>query len=285
MLVSSWTVRGVPVLAELAAPQEYAQQGSFTGIPLLYPWANRLGDHWLATPDGPWSLPVDPRVMTTDPFGLPLHGAHPSQLVFSPDDAPRTDSPDAVDEVARATLHWGRTEAQRSLFPFPHRLEVEVRLGPSTLRLSVTVHAAGHAVPVSFGWHPYLRLDSDPADWRVELPARTPLVLDERLVPTGVRSARRPAETFAVRTRALDDGFADLDDGAALRLFDSARSITLTLGSGSPCAQIYAPTDGDFVCLEPMTAPANALQTTAAPRVAPGGSFTAVCELRVDELV
>lgn len=284
MLVSSWSVRGVPVLAELATPEQYANEARFTGLPLMYPWANRLGGHRLPTPDGPWPLPVDPRVLTTDPAGLPLHGAHPSLLRFSTD-TPASRDPSSVDHRDRtsATLHWGRTEEQRALFPFEHRVQVAIGIGPSSLHISVTVHADAMAVPVSFGVHPYLRLDSDPADWRVELPARTPVVLDERLVPTGEHSERRGPEVIAVRTRALDDGFVGLDGGVGLRLFDTSRSITVTHERGYPCAQIYAPSDADVVCLEPMTAPTDALRRGTSSVVEPGGSFTAVCELRVDD--
>src|ERR671925_76917 len=42
------------------------------------------------------------------------------------------------------------------------------------------------AVPVSFGWHPYLRLPGvDRRDWRIELPVAARAILDERGIPTG----------------------------------------------------------------------------------------------------
>jgi galactose mutarotase-like enzyme len=45
--------------------------------------------------------------------------------------------------------------------------------------------------------------------------------------------------------------------------------------AGYPYAQVYVPPDAEFVCLEPMTAPTNALAAGTGSLVAPGDSFTA----------
>src|SRR6266536_1330362 len=51
--------------------------------------------------------------------------------------------------------------------------------------------------------------------------------------------------------------------------------LTVHYEGGYPYAQVFAPPGADFVCLEPMTAPTNALSTGACQLVAPGQSFTA----------
>ena len=47
--------------------------------------------------------------------------------------------------------------------------------------------------PVTFGYHPYLRLPGVPrAAWHVELPVVRRLELDERGIPTGASEASAP---------------------------------------------------------------------------------------------
>ena len=74
-------------------------------------------------------------------------------------------------------------------FPFPHRVRWEATLEGTTLTIATTIHASGDVpVPVSFGYHPYLRLPGvDRADWEVTIPVRERLKLDRRMIPTGER--------------------------------------------------------------------------------------------------
>jgi len=51
--------------------------------------------------------------------------------------------------------------------------------------------------------------------------------------------------------------------------------------AGYPYAHVYAPPGAEFVCLEPMTAPTNALAHGTCPLVAAGKSFTATFSLVV----
>jgi galactose mutarotase-like enzyme len=47
--------------------------------------------------------------------------------------------------------------------------------------------------------------------------------------------------------------------------------------------QVFAPPGAEFVCVEPMAAPTNALGAGICPLVEPGGAFTARFALRVEE--
>ena len=58
----------------------------------------------------------------------------------------------------------------------------------------------------------------------------------------------------------------------------------MTFLSGYPAAQVFSPRGAQFVCFEPMTAPANALRSgDGLRRVAPGAAFTAVFRIDVME--
>ena len=160
-------------------------------------------------------------------------------------------------------------------FPFPHVLTVEHRLDPTGLTVATTLRATGRRrVPVAFGWHPYLRLPgSRRSALRVTLPARRHLTLDDRSIPTGA-GERLPAESAPLGSRAFDDLYAlGRDRHMAIESADHAVRVLFDRNYGY--LQVYAPPDQNVCCLEPMTAPTNALSTGACPFVSPGQSFTA----------
>ena len=92
-------------------------------------------------------------------------------------------------------------------------------------------------------------------------------------MPTGEREAQAE-ESRPLGDRSLDDLYA-LGDDRRLALEANGRTVSVELEEGYPFAQVYSPADADFGCLEPMTAPTNALVTGACRLVEPGGQFTA----------
>ena len=126
----------------------------------------------------------------------------------------------------------------------------------------MTVHACGEdVVPVAFGFHPYLApSDAARESWLVELPAMRHLALDAKQIPIGPEQALA-AERFELAAREYDDGFDSLATPARFAVAAADRRIELEFLEGYPCAQVYAPASGQFICFEPMTAPANALRS------------------------
>jgi galactose mutarotase-like enzyme len=85
-----------------------------------------------------------------------------------------------------------------------------------------------------------------------------------------------------VGTRTFDDLYA-LDDDRQLALGGGGRRLALELGEGYGYAQVFTPPGAESVCLEPMTAPVNALVDGTCALVSPGTSFTARFSLRVED--
>ena len=87
---------------------------------------------------------------------------------------------------------------------------MQAELVGDTLTVATIVLPTGDvAVPVSFGWHPYLRLPGVPrSEWRVELPVRTRALLDERGLPTG-ETEPVEIEPGPLGERTYDDLFVD----------------------------------------------------------------------------
>ena len=143
---------------------------------------------------------------------------------------------------------------------FRQALDYAARLHAGSVEVEVTVHACGaDAVPVAFGFHPYLSLPGATRErLKVALPAMRRLVPHASQIPTGV-AEDFSAQRFELGDRTFDDGFDRVPAAVAFSVADVARRIELTLLEGYPCAQVYAPPLESFVCFEPMTAPVNAL--------------------------
>jgi aldose 1-epimerase len=264
MLGTSLRFRGDELL-DLSGGVARYEQGHQTGLPLLAPWANRLGG-WGYEIDGV-VVDLEGLELGTDPNGLPIHGTMTAQRGW--------EVVESSASALRARFDYGARPDLLAAFPFPHVLTVDAAVEAGALRVTTTVLPTGdRAVPVGFGWHPYLRLPGPPRrEWRLVLPACEHLELDGRSLPTGASNAQ-PAETDPIGDRTFDDLYA-LGDDRVLAIEAGGLRVAVAYESGYPFAQVFAPPDAEFACLEPMTAPTNALGTGAAPLVAPGDSFTA----------
>ncbi|MGI8714546.1 MAG: aldose 1-epimerase [Solirubrobacteraceae bacterium] len=247
--------------------QAYAQRGKTMGIPLLHPWANRLARRGYTAAGKTVTLPEPEGRYALDPNGLPIHGALPGHLCWTVDAG---SPPDQL--IAR--LAW-RTPDLLALFPFEHELVMQATLGAGELTLDVTLQATGaDAVPVSFGFHPYLTIPrSARGDWQVSLGASQRLVLDERMIPTGAREPLAHRQ-FVLGDESWDDGLDGLDERARFSVASEQLTLTMTFEQGFRFAQVYAPPSHDYICFEPMTAPTGALDSgIGLSVVAPGDSY------------
>lgn len=246
----------------------YATRGATMGIPLLYPWANRLSRRGYEAAGRAVTLPAPEGRYALDPNGLPIHGALPGELRWEVDDH-------FADRLL-ATLRWDGPRLLE-LFPFVHEVQVEAAVFEQGLALTTIVEATGSdPVPIAFGYHPYLRIPgSDRRGWQVDLGASEQLVLDERMIPTGEREplARRD---FLLGDESFDDAFIGLSDPAQFLVGDGETELSVSFEAGYGWAQMYAPAGRDFVCFEPMTAPTDALNRGEALTViAPGERYRA----------
>jgi aldose 1-epimerase len=285
MLCCSLRHRGEELLAQNSGVDAYASQGKTMGIPLLYPWANRLAAFDYDVASKTVQVPHDPTRIALDDNGLPIHGVIGGRLGWE-----LTSAPGPVTQSLAARLSWSESEPQLfEVFPFRHDLLYEARLIEGRLEIEVTVHACGDdVVPLAFGFHPYLAPQGAPRErWLIELPAMRHLALDPKQIPIvpdpeGTAEQPLPAESFELESREFDDGYASVAESARFAVSAGERRIELELRHGYPCAQVYAPLGGQFICFEPMTAPANALRSADGLRLLnPGERYSAGFSLRV----
>src|SRR3954471_20096573 len=269
MVGASLRLAGRELLGLRSGLDAYRARGATFGIPLLHPWANRLGG-FAYTVDGV-SVGLDaanPRLHTEE-HGLPIHrllAAHPGSSVLERGET----------EVV-AELDFGADPDLIGAFPFEHRLRLGAQLDAGTLTIATTLIPTGdRAVPVAFGFHPYFALP-DTAREELELAhgAMTHLTLDDRGLPDG---GREPVDARDGRLgdATYDDLFTDLGDEPAVTLRGAGRALTVTFLEGYTHLQLFAPPGTTSVAIEPMTAPTDALRTgDGLRRAEPGEEFTA----------
>ncbi len=274
MLGASLRHKGVEILRRLDDLAAAAAKGSTAGIPFLYPWANRLsGTRYKKA--GP-EVVLDPAspLLHFDPNGLPIHGVPWSHLAWTVIER-------KADRVT-AGLDWTRADLL-AVFPYPHRLTMTASLQADGLSIATVVHAGDKPVPVSFGFHPYIGLpDVARSEWRLTLPPMRHLALDANGIPTGEETAFDGLDA-PLGDRAFDDGFALTTDQATLSIAGGGRRISIDLIEGFQNTQVFAPKHMDFIALEPMTAPTNALISGEGLRlVVPHAAFPTLFRIRVE---
>jgi aldose 1-epimerase len=274
---------GDELLGQRGGLAKYVGSGSTMGIPFLHPWANRLGAGRFELAGREVDLDRPGLPLKRDAAGLPMHGLLTASGGWAVERHLETDE----GGLLVAGFDFGAHVLLMEAFPFAHRVELVAELAGAELTIATTVRA-GEAgpVPISFGFHPYLRLPGlDRAEWVLEAPVRERLLLDERGLPTGEREPLTIAAA-PLGDRTYDDAFTAPPDGVPFALVGGGRRLELRLGEGYPYSQIYAPLDTDAVAFEPMTAPTNALLSGEdLPLLDPGESFTASFSIAVAETV
>jgi aldose 1-epimerase len=273
MIGISLTDSGVELLGQRRGLDAYVAAGKTMGIPILYPWANRLGANTYTAEGTTVTLTAGQHGVRADPNGLPIHGvlaAYPNWRVTH----------ESANELI-AEVDFGDQDLLAS-FPFPHRLALTITLFERTLRLRTSVTPSGdRAVPLCFGFHPYLQLPDVPRDqWIIETPPLRHLKLDRQGLPTG-ETARQSAITEPLGDKVFDDGYDEVAEGAVFAVSGGGRRIEVHFEQGYAAAQIFAPSSESVVCFEPMTAPTDALRRGGYPTAEPGGWGVAQFSIRV----
>jgi galactose mutarotase-like enzyme len=245
------------------------------GIPLLYPWANRLAGFEYEVLGRRVELDPGSPLLERDQNSLPIHGllrAWAEWQVIGNEE-----------EGLEMSLDFGAQPRLLAAFPFPHELRLEARLEGARLEITTSVNAnQDSAVPVSFGYHPYFTLPGVPREeWLIEVPVGESLVLGEGMIPTGERRPVRGLDG-PLGERSFDDGYASVDHARPFAVTGGDRRIEVRFDERFPFAQVYSPPGGEFICFEPMTAPTNALRSGIdLPVAAAGETFAATWSISV----
>lgn len=239
-----------PVL-ETVAFEEFQERPTSYGIPILFPFPNRLRAGVLS-------------------FRGQRFVVNPHRHGFVRDKAWRVRHTGASEgEGAWITSRFEAVQYATAIlqqFPFPFCLEVTYRLREATLSMETVVHNTGaHDMPMGFGIHPYFRCPVPgtlcvPAQQRWELEDSLPT--GKLLTVDGPYDLRQPRD---VTSLVLDDIYTDLvaDTDGLVRctLQDQQRRLQTTVAFDAaqfPHVVVYTPpAPRQAICIEPYTCPTD----------------------------
>ncbi len=235
---------------------EFREKPQILGIPFLAPWANRLDQQGFFVHGKRFAFDMN--------FGN-VQGANPIHGLVSTSPFWEVTSLIADQNSARYTARfqfWRHPELMAQ-WPFAHEYEMTYILRDGELEVRLSIHnLSTEEMPVVVGFHPYYTIPGVPRDqWTAHIPARSHVVADQRLIPTGeYKPMELPAE-FPLKGRTLDDGFTDLEhsgDGRAHFYIEAGdMRVETSFGPKYPVAVVWEPNTPEgqpqpFICFEPM---------------------------------
>ena len=228
MIGTSLADDGVEFLGQRRGLDAYVTSGKTMGIPILYPWANRLSASKYGINGAVVTLTAGTGGVRTDEHGVPIHGvlaAYPGWLVTA-----------RSDEQADGRARLRRQAAPAGVVPVPARADpggharrphADHRddrhadhggVGAAVLRLP-PVSARSRACRARSGCSPRRTCGTCPVDnWGI---------------PTGEHEDWNGA-TEPLETIAYDDGFDKVPDGSVFALAGGDRRVEVKFEKGYP---------------------------------------------------
>ncbi len=126
MIGTSLTDDGVELLGQRRGLDGYLHASKTMGVPILYPWANRLSANTYTA-----ELTPGDNGVRADTNGLPIHGAlaaYPGWRVIT----------QSTNELT-AEVDFGADRRLLASFPYPHLLTVDMRLADRAVTVRTTV--------------------------------------------------------------------------------------------------------------------------------------------------
>lgn len=201
------------------------------GIPLLFPSPGRLSG---------------------DRFERAGHSGQMKQHGFARDlpwqARSRADASSAV-----ASLVLESSDATRAMFPWSFRLTLDVTLRATMLRLDLAVeNTGGEAMPWAFGIHPYFHV-TDKAGARIATHATRAF--------DNVSKNVVPFHGFDLTAKEVDLHLLDHGGSTSSLAWGDGARLDLRASPEHTRWVVWTLAGRDFVCVEPWTAPADALNT------------------------
>ena len=285
-----------------ASVQALAADESYAGA-LLYPFPSRIR-HGIYTFEGTaYTLPMNEARSDSALHGF-VHGK-PFSVVNQV----------VTDTHAQLVLRYEYT-GNESGYPFPFALTVSYTLVQASLlmagnamdrmcalRVDYAAENTGLSLaPAAFGWHPYFMLAADSTtsgesidDMTLTLPDRSPIGLDENMLPNGIVSFEN-AGTIPLAKQEMDSVFrVESADAAAPNpdfvetvLTSGTTGVKLIVGQQTGPGKLnyivcYTPPQRDCIAIEPWTANVNAFNNGEGLSILnPGDTLSGKITVRLD---
>lgn len=225
-----------------------------SGIPILFPWPNRIANSTFDYDAVTYQLPV-----TEPTTGASLHGFAlrvPWRVL--------NQQPDQV--TAEFLLSRDAAEHAGS-WPADAGLRVTYRVEPGSLIVTSVVFCGDHRpLPYGLGFHPYLRVPGAFEDWLLQCDATRAWVLED-MIPTG-EIVRTPPELDFTTPRRLGDQHLDevltgLPESVGMTrraaLTSAMSSVVISSDAAFRDYVLFTPASRDAVAIEPYTCTTDAI--------------------------
>lgn len=262
----------------------FARDGgkSFSGVPFLAPWANRLAGAGFWANGQHYGFNGELGTVHMDATGVAMHGMLTASSHWEVTEV----SADAQSAHVTSRIQFWRYPELMANWPFAHEYEMTYHLQNGVLEVRTTIkNLSAEPMPVAIGFHPYFNIPDVPrAQESIHIPARKHVETDARLVATGELTDNTLPAEISLGDHTFDDGFTDLvregDGRAVFSLAAGSKRIEVVYGPQYQVAVIYAPPGQNFVCFEPMTAITNGINLAhegkypALQTIAPGATWS-----------
>jgi aldose 1-epimerase len=242
-------VKGQDVIRKpFGTVDDFRARPGLNGIPLLWPYANRLDEQAFYFNGRKYSF--DPGMGNTGRGAIPIHGYVTNATDWRLVEA----KADATGAWATGQLDFYKNPSYMSQFPFAHTLQITYLLKDGGLEVRTRItNLANEPMPVAIGFHPYFQLtDSTREDWTLSVGARTHWLLSPQLIPTGdtepITNLLPNPKSVALKDISLDDVFTDLERDAQGRatvtLKGKSQRLDVQSGPKYKAMVVYSPQPG-----------------------------------------
>jgi aldose 1-epimerase len=229
------TVNGEDVIRRTwASLDDIRARMGLNGIPLLWPYANRLDEQAFYANGQKYTF--DPGIGNTGRGAIPMHGFLTGATAWKVIEV----KADGKSAWITSKLEFFRIPQYMTQFPFAHTLTMTYRVQEGALEVHTRIDSmSAEPMPVAIGFHPYFQLtDSPREEWHFSVAARTHWLLDDRTLPTGetepITKLLPDPQNVAVKDVTLDDIFTDLERDAkglaTMSLRGKSQQVDVVLG-------------------------------------------------------
>ena len=185
----------------------------------------------------------------------------------------------STESSSKLTISLKSNDETLAVYPFEFQVKFVYELEGKTLKIHQEyINQSDKVMPLSFGFHPYF-LVPDKEKLSLDIPASTYQAKDSTEVVSYKGSFDFNEDEIDVALKPLN--------GSSASITDSSRSLKINLKWSEDFSTIvfWTVKGKDFVCLEPWSAPRNALNTAEnLTELQPGASCEALVEIVVTSL-
>ena len=185
----------------------------------------------------------------------------------------------STESSSKLTISLKSNDETLAVYPFEFQVKFVYELEGKTLKIHQEyINQSDKEMPLSFGFHPYF-LVPDKEKLSLDIPASTYQAKDSTEVVSYKGSFDFNEDEIDVALKPLN--------GSSASITDSSRSLKINLKWSEDFSTIvfWTVKGKDFVCLEPWSAPRNALNTAEnLTELQPGASCEALVEIDVTSL-